>query len=556
MVSRCCTGRLRSSASTRARIAAIIAAVIAAVWVAEIAGGADQDGHALARLLGEGLIEFRHGLRIEPILLNVSGYADDFEFGAVAIGAANLDAVTEGGLAGPPEAGEGLVDDGDLGPAGAIGIVEIAAADGNAHHGKVAGFGDIEERDRHIAARGSGAAGDGIEPIAAVAAAGRSVHGTGRGHPGDGTQALEQAGVEGGNGFRSPVGTRRKLQFERQEVLRLEAGAGVLRGKQAAQEEAGAKREDERERHFPDDEKVAEGLTVPAAAGETPAFFEGAGEIEFAGEDHRREAGGQSRGECDGGSKEQDRKIEGDLRESRNIGRREVDQQAEARLCQRDAGEAADQGDHGGFGEQLSHEAQLAGADGFAEGQFAGARTVAGKQEARHVGGGNQQDQRGRAHQDPQRSANLLRAVLGPKAAVAAVVVFGARVGFGQAAHDGVEVRVRGSQGDARPQASERTNGAVLGAIDGSSRGAAEREIVVDFPGLPERRGHTGNLKGSAIEDERGADDVGVAAELARPEAVAEDDHRGRARTIVLGIEEAAQKGTHSRVGRNRARWR
>ena len=72
--------------------------------------------------------------------------------------------------------------------------------------------------------------------------------------------------------------------------------------------------------------------------------------------------------------------------------------------------------------------------------QFAGARGIAGQQQAGDVGAGDQQNQNGRAHQDQQGPADVAGVVAGPKGAGAVMLAFRAGIDFRQVAHDGVEI--------------------------------------------------------------------------------------------------------------------
>ena len=329
-------------------------------------------------------------------------------------------------------------------------------------------------------------------------------------------------------------------------MTRFEARSAGFGGDQAAHQQAGAEGQHKGKSHLGDHQDVAQRLPMPAAARQARAFFEHGHQVEFARGDDRGQAGNQARGQGNGTGEEQDRDIERGFGEAGNVAGRKSDQRAQGAIRQDDSGHSAHRGNDRAFGEQLPRQAQTACADGFAEGQFAGARGIAGEQETGNVGAGDQQNQGGRCHEDDQCAANISGGVLREKAAEAAMLVLGAGIDFGQMAHDGVEIGARGGHGDSGHQSAEHADGAMLAAVHVVPGPASERNIVIDAPDFPQGRGHPGHEVGPAAERERLADDVRIAAELARPEAVIQHEDRLGAGTIVRIVEKAAEQGTHS----------
>ncbi len=199
------------------------------------------------------------------------------------------------------------------------------------------------------------------------------------------------------------------------------------------------------------------------------------------------------------------------------------EQGANAGVAEDEAEDAAGEGEDDAFGEELTDDAGAARAHGGADGEFTLAAGGADEQKIGDVGAGDEQDEADGSEQDEERLtragddgvAQRLDAeavfgvhVVGMEAAVLIGGQFELGVGLGQR-HAGLEA------------AGDKKVVAQVGAVGLDLEGNPDIGLGIGDEGFSE---DTDDGVGLVAERDGGADDVGVAAELALPEAVA-DDH-------------------------------
>ena len=187
-----------------------------------------------------------------------------------------------------------------------------------------------------------------------------------------------------------------------------------------------------------------------------------------------------------------------------------------------------------------------------ADGELAVPPQQARERQVRHVGARDQQHQAGRPEQDQQHRPGIPRhlfAHAGGRRREAGAGPIGGLVVRGEAPADDVDVGRRPLAGDARLQPAEdvqdREHARVL--IDpalgrGAKRARRRRHVdVVLLRVVRHVRQHADDGVRPVVHLEHLPDDVPVAAELALPVRVADDQHRRRARLVVVGHERAAE---------------
>ena len=244
--------------------------------------------------LRQRLVEERRGRFAERDVLAVAREADDFQ--PRPLRAAEADALAYRVPVGEVASGESLVDDDDAGRAFTILRVEVAPAqDGDVQglevvQGDRAGEGDVVGHVLAAAARALAAAGavgrvlprDHHAALPARAAERRRAHQRRRLHARQRRHTLQRTPVEL-LPLRLRVAQQVDVERHRQHVLRVEAGVNALRPLEAAQEQARADEQHQRQRDLRDDQKVAQGeapRAPPASAGrERRLVFERGDEV-------------------------------------------------------------------------------------------------------------------------------------------------------------------------------------------------------------------------------------------------------------------------------------
>ena len=156
-------------------------------------------------------------------------------------------------------AGQAFADDGDAGRLPIVGGAEVAAAhERQPHRREVAGQDDAIDAAGPIVLRRPRPAVDVEAERPDVADQRRMVDGAGRLDAGQGAQPLDRGGEERGAPARVGLGGALYRHRHRQHAARVEARIDRRRRGEAAQHEAGADQQDERQRQLRDDEHVAQ----------------------------------------------------------------------------------------------------------------------------------------------------------------------------------------------------------------------------------------------------------------------------------------------------------
>ena len=199
----------------------------------------------------------------------------------------------------------------------------------------------------------------------------------------------------------------RKTHRHRHHVRRLEAHVDRGQAHEALDQQPGADQQDQCERDFTDDEGVAEPVGAPRAPGR-------ARRVRRPGPCARVPCSAGARPEphaADEGHAEREGEhpsVDLNLAVARQqAGRGERQQRGHADQRDQRPARRAQQRNHGGFGEQLSHHAPARGAERQPRRNFLAPRQRADHQQVRDVGARDQQHQRHGASEDQQRRPHL-----------------------------------------------------------------------------------------------------------------------------------------------------
>ena len=343
-------------------------------------------------------------------------------------------------------------------------------------------------------------------------------------------------------GRRGRLGGRER-QLEAQRVARDEAGVDAPEARDGAEHEAGADEEDERGRHLDDDEDALGAAARPHATAAPQRVVE----VGAAREEHRHEAEEEPGGERDRHRHGEDAPVDADGGGARKIERQEREDGARAPGGDEEPEPAAEEREEKALGEELPEEPLAPGAEGDADRELAGPAARAREEEVGHVGAGDEEDERDRAEEDEEERPHVSDHRVGERHQARAGALVGVGIGEGETARDAVEVGLRLRDRHAGSQPPD--------AVDAEAGAAVLQERVLPLPDrhvdvaalevphdeVEARRQDADDGEVLAVEEEAAADDVGIAAELALPEAGADQDHRRRARPVLVGGEVAPE---------------
>ena len=221
----------------------------------------------------------------------------------------------------------------------------------------------------------------------------RGPAGGGAGDTGQRLQALEERPAKDDGPGAVVVADARGIEAEGQHARRIEARLESREAGEAPRQQAGAHQEDQGQGDLHRHEQAARGQTpAPAVAGHGSgaALLEGRREIVPRRVERGRHAEEQPGHERNAQREEQDARIEHDRREAEQKGRVadsdrpfEARQRFDAPEREEDARDAAGQGKHEAFGQELTHDPPPRRPDGHADRDFAAARAKRGPTGAR-----------------------------------------------------------------------------------------------------------------------------------------------------------------------------
>ena len=277
--------------------------------------------------------------------------------------------------------------------------------------------------------------------------------------------------------------------------------------------------------------------------GAVAAFLERGVQVGARGADGGRQAEENAGEQRDAEGEEQHAPVEPDggsaFANKGQVGGADGEQGANADVADKKAEDASAEREHEALGEQLANDADAAGTHGSADGELPLAAGGTHEQQIGDVGAGDEQDEAHSSEQNEQRGAGVGNDGIAQRLHAEAGFGIGERPAAAEFLVGELHLRVGLRQGDARPEPRRRHEVvALVGAVG------------IDLEGQPDvGHGIGAELLADDAEDrvrliaerKRGADDVGIAAELTLPEAVADHDHVSAVGRIFLRREGAAE---------------
>ena len=312
---------------------------------------------------------------------------------------------------------------------------------------------------------------------------------------------------------------------------------------EGADQKGGSDEEDEGEGDFADDEKGAHLALAEAGAGAVAAFFQGGVEVGTRGSDGGEEAEEDAGEEGDADSEDEDAPVEADsgavFADAGEIGGTDGEERTNAGVTEDEAEDAAGDGEDDAFGEELADDAGAACSHSGADGELALAAGGADEEEIGDVGAGDEEDEADGSEENEEGGARVADDRVAERLDAEAGFWVGERIAAAELIVTEFELGVGLGEGDA---GFETGGGHEVMTLVGA--------VGIDLEGEPEVGNGIGDEGfsddaedgvGLVAERERGADNVGVAAELALPEAVADDDEVAAVGGILLRREGAAE---------------
>ena len=434
-----------------------------------------------------------------------------------------------------------VVDDDDLGVGPIVFFAECPARnDWRPREREITGLhevGDCLLKQRGIGRSSQRAvAREGVGAIEGERSRRRGIH-----HSRQRLQALERGPLERPAGLGALCAV--VLDDERQHAARIEAGVGVLQGHERADHQARANQQHERQSNLGNHRSVAQPSSA-ATADQAAARPQHIHHVRTRRPPGRRDAEDQRCGKRRRGREGEHRTIERHGGGPRQGVRRQLDQRINAELRQPQAGDAAEEGQHQAFGDQLPDQAPAAAADRGAHRQLALARGRSHQQQVGDVGAGDQQHEHDRAHQRHQLRPHIGHQVgmhrLDAEIRVGGLLDGKARAQVGR---QPVEFRLGLIKGDTRLQPGNHAqehvvtrSRLVVHAVGDHDVGARLDVGAGRKQQFEPRRQHADDVGAAIAEFNAPADDRRITAVAALPELVAEDrDGRQRRRSLVGG---------------------
>ena len=299
--------------------------------------------------------------------------------------------------------------------------------------------------------------------------------------------------------------------------------------REAADEEAGADEQHDRERDLGDDERAAQELAAGACRRRAAAVLQRAREIrprrvergDDAEEDAGQDGGGRRRAE--------DAQVDADVRDPRQSRGEPRDDPAHAEIREPDADRGARHREHEPFDEQAAHEPPAARAEGRTNPHLPAADGGAREHQVRHVRARDEQHERDRAEQhqhpqlDPPDEVLAQRDHADAPARAPLGVLRVERLGHTVHLLRGLLDRHTGLETRDRDEVVVPVAAAHLVLVAEPDRHVDFRRLVAADRIREAARHDADDLPALLAEVDRPADDVRRAAEAALPEAVAQD---------------------------------
>jgi hypothetical protein len=343
------------------------------------------------------------------------------------------------------------------------------------------------------------------------------------------------------------VGRLRQRNAGAQDAVGIEPRVHPLERDGAANQQAGAEEQQQRERDFGDDQPGAQAIAEAAAGRAAPAVAQAGLDVGARQPQRRGQAARDAAHERQRGGETERHRIDVRLLEARHVLRAPGDDGRDEPAREQQTHEGRRQRQDDAFGQQLPHDAPPAGAERRAQGDLAPARGAAGQQQVRDVAARDEQHHpdRGEQHEEP-RLVVADEAVSERRRRVAQLAGILRKV-VTEPYRDGLELLLRLLRRRARLQSPVDAE-VVLVVQDFLRRRKRDRGPQLFAVGREiERLRHDARDQvAGAVHPGRAADDRGVAAETARPQPMAQDDDPFVPGLILLGGEGAPQQRAHA----------
>ena len=489
---------------------------------------------------------------LEILVPDVADDADDsIGLGRVPV---DVDFTPDGVLVGERLVGQGLADDDHMRPVASVTWPEgPALQQRDPHRAKVIAVHDSNVRHRLLAERRFRLADDVVARRGAQSRHGQVADGADCRHARKRGHSLGDGVIEP----RARLGTGIRVAGERERqrlhAVDRETRFHVEHLREASDEEARAGDEHDGERHFEADEHRAQPRAGDAGRS-AQAVLQRLDQRQSRGGERRHETGEQRGQKREAACKDDDARVERDLRESRHRGAvgDDVFQETQAGRRRQPAEHAGGGRQQQALTEELSDEPSATRAERRTQGELTTARRASREQQVRDVGTCDDQHQPHGTDEQQQRRTNLSGHLLMHRddARAPAGVELGKllRQLRGDAGHVGLGRR----DGDARLESPDRDEPAAARRAILLAETDGKPEVDVRIEDAEPSRHHADDRERLALDLNAAAERGAIAAEPRLPVAVADDREGPLADVLGLG-ERAAERGRDAQDRKERS---
>jgi hypothetical protein len=365
----------------------------------------------------------------------------------------------------PVSLSQPVADDGNRGAVEAIaGLEQPAAEQGKAERVEVLRAGSVHHGVLHHLGRGLFDPGNSDAPVWHPTVNRRVRAERGGGDARERPRAIQQRIPERHLAPRVVVAGAWQGDAGRQNPVDGDAGIHPLQAHEASEQQRRPDQQHRGQRHLREHQCVP-GARGRACPGECPsAFGEATAEIEAECPDRRHHAEHQAGADREDERERQRAPIESNLLQARHRARLERAQRVHAPHCDPEPEDAAGQRQQHALGEELPQQASPRGPERRANGHLALAVRHPDQHEVGHIGAGDEQDQRHRAEKDEQRRADLAHDPLLQSDQLHTPAGIARRILGLEPSRDRRQLRPRGLDGDARRQPADHLQEVVAAA--------------------------------------------------------------------------------------------
>ena len=343
------------------------------------------------------------------------------------------------------------------------------------------------------------------------------------------------------------IGAAGQRDVHRQQVPRVEAGIDGAKLDERAEQQARAGQQHQRQRHFADDERVADPPLGGRRARPSDALFQGVVGVGAREAPRRHEAGEHRRRDGDGACEDEDRRVQRDFAKPRKELGNRCGQQPQAQPPRQQPEEGAAGRQQQRFGEHLLNDAQPAGAKRGAHRQFARSPERLGEQQVGEVRRSNEDDEDDGAEEEQKWQAHVADDVLVKRHDERAPSLVVLRVLPLEPLRDRRHLGLRGVHVDAGTQVADdevrviASDGALLGC---PHEGHPEVDVLGKRRAL---RHDADNGVRLAVEGDGPPDRGRVGAKACPPGAFAQQDGARRVGCLIGGTQRSPQRAAARR---------